>query len=222
MVVPGSERVKAAAEREGLDRIFREAGFEWREPGCSMCLGMNPDILHPGQAIGVDEQSQFRRPAGSRRAHSPGQPGDGGGGGHPRPLRRRARLGATADGAVSRAPRPRRAAAAPRRRHRSDHPEAVPEEHRAHRLRPVPVQRLALWAGRQADGGVRPERPAVSRAHDPRDRRQLRLRLVSRTCRVGARRLRLSRRHRAVVRRHLPHQRRHQWRASGGACPKRS
>ena len=49
MVVPGSQRVKAAAEAEGLDRIFSEAGFEWRNPGCSMCLGMNEDILAPGE-----------------------------------------------------------------------------------------------------------------------------------------------------------------------------
>ncbi|HEV2685250.1 MAG TPA: 3-isopropylmalate dehydratase large subunit, partial [Actinomycetota bacterium] len=47
MVVPGSQQVKAQAEREGLDKIFRAAGFEWREAGCSMCLGMNPDILQP-------------------------------------------------------------------------------------------------------------------------------------------------------------------------------
>src|ERR1041385_9006095 len=49
MVVPGSQEVKRAAEREGLDRIFHDAGFEWREAGCSMCLGMNADILQPGE-----------------------------------------------------------------------------------------------------------------------------------------------------------------------------
>jgi 3-isopropylmalate/(R)-2-methylmalate dehydratase large subunit len=49
MVVPGSAAVKLAAEREGLDVVFKEAGFEWRNPGCSMCLGMNPDKLLPGQ-----------------------------------------------------------------------------------------------------------------------------------------------------------------------------
>ncbi len=49
LVVPGSGLVKRQAEEEGLDRILREAGFEWREPGCSMCLGMNPDQLAPGQ-----------------------------------------------------------------------------------------------------------------------------------------------------------------------------
>jgi 3-isopropylmalate/(R)-2-methylmalate dehydratase large subunit len=49
LVVPGSGLVKKQAEQEGLDRVLREAGFEWREPGCSMCLGMNPDRLEPGQ-----------------------------------------------------------------------------------------------------------------------------------------------------------------------------
>ncbi len=48
MVVPGSQSVKRAAEAEGLDHIFREAGFEWREAGCSMCLGMNPEYCNPG------------------------------------------------------------------------------------------------------------------------------------------------------------------------------
>jgi 3-isopropylmalate/(R)-2-methylmalate dehydratase large subunit len=59
MVVPGSERVKAAAEREGLDQIFREAGFDWREPGCSMCLGMNPDILRPGERSASTSNRNF-------------------------------------------------------------------------------------------------------------------------------------------------------------------
>ena len=49
MVVPGSQAVKAQAEAEGLDKVFIAAGFDWREPGCSMCLGMNPDILSPGE-----------------------------------------------------------------------------------------------------------------------------------------------------------------------------
>jgi 3-isopropylmalate/(R)-2-methylmalate dehydratase large subunit len=59
MVVPGSERVKRAAEREGLDVVFREAGFEWREPGCSMCLGMNPDILRPGERSASTSNRNF-------------------------------------------------------------------------------------------------------------------------------------------------------------------
>ncbi len=59
MVVPGSERVKAAAEREGLDQVFLNAGFEWREPGCSMCLGMNPDILRPGERSASTSNRNF-------------------------------------------------------------------------------------------------------------------------------------------------------------------
>lgn len=59
MVVPGSGNVKAAAEAEGLDLIFREAGFEWREAGCSMCLGMNPDKLTSGQRCASTSNRNF-------------------------------------------------------------------------------------------------------------------------------------------------------------------
>jgi 3-isopropylmalate/(R)-2-methylmalate dehydratase large subunit len=59
IVVPGSGRVKREAEHEGLDRVFREAGFEWREAGCSMCLGMNPDILQPGQRCASTSNRNF-------------------------------------------------------------------------------------------------------------------------------------------------------------------
>jgi len=59
MVVPGSQAVKRVAEQEGLDRIFQEAGFEWRESGCSMCLGMNPDILQPGERCASTSNRNF-------------------------------------------------------------------------------------------------------------------------------------------------------------------
>jgi 3-isopropylmalate/(R)-2-methylmalate dehydratase large subunit len=59
MVVPGSHQVKAQAEREGLNKVFLEAGFEWREPGCSMCLGMNPDILQPGERCASTSNRNF-------------------------------------------------------------------------------------------------------------------------------------------------------------------
>lgn len=59
MVVPGSGLVKEAAEKEGLDRIFREAGFEWREPGCSMCLAMNADHLQPGERSASTSNRNF-------------------------------------------------------------------------------------------------------------------------------------------------------------------
>ncbi|GIU91186.1 MAG: 3-isopropylmalate dehydratase large subunit [Acidimicrobiia bacterium] len=59
MVVPGSGLVKLQAEEEGLDRIFKEAGFEWRDAGCSMCLGMNPDILQPGERCASTSNRNF-------------------------------------------------------------------------------------------------------------------------------------------------------------------
>ncbi|MDF1679638.1 3-isopropylmalate dehydratase large subunit [Ponticaulis sp.] len=59
MVVPGSGLVRAAAEEEGLDEIFTAAGFEWREPGCSMCLGMNPDTLEPGERCASTSNRNF-------------------------------------------------------------------------------------------------------------------------------------------------------------------
>ena len=59
MVVPGSQAVKRAAELEGLHRIFQESGFEWRESGCSMCLGMNPDILQPGERCASTSNRNF-------------------------------------------------------------------------------------------------------------------------------------------------------------------
>jgi len=59
LVVPGSEAVKKAAEKEGLDRIFKEAGAQWREPGCSMCLGMNADILAPKQRCASASNRNF-------------------------------------------------------------------------------------------------------------------------------------------------------------------
>ncbi len=59
MVVPGSQQVRAQAEQEGLDRVFRDAGFDWRVAGCSMCLGMNPDILQPGERCASTSNRNF-------------------------------------------------------------------------------------------------------------------------------------------------------------------
>jgi 3-isopropylmalate/(R)-2-methylmalate dehydratase large subunit len=68
LVVPGSGSVKRQAEAEGLDRVFREAGFEWREPGCSMCLAMNDDRLEPGERCASTSNRNFegRQGAGGR------------------------------------------------------------------------------------------------------------------------------------------------------------
>jgi 3-isopropylmalate/(R)-2-methylmalate dehydratase large subunit len=59
LVVPGSAKVKAQAESEGLDEIFRRAGFEWRRAGCSMCLGMNDDVLEPGERCASTSNRNF-------------------------------------------------------------------------------------------------------------------------------------------------------------------
>ena len=59
MVVPGSRVVKEQAEAEGLHNIFLQAGFEWREPGCSMCLAMNPDVLQPGERCASTSNRNF-------------------------------------------------------------------------------------------------------------------------------------------------------------------
>src|SRR5204863_1103943 len=59
LVVPGSAQVKLAAEKEGLDRIFRDAGFEWRESGCSMCVGMNGDLVEAGRRCASTSNRNF-------------------------------------------------------------------------------------------------------------------------------------------------------------------
>jgi 3-isopropylmalate/(R)-2-methylmalate dehydratase large subunit len=70
MVVPGSQHVKAEAEAEGLDDVFRRAGFDWREAGCSMCLGMNPDIAAPGERVASTSNRNFEgRQGRGARSH---------------------------------------------------------------------------------------------------------------------------------------------------------
>jgi 3-isopropylmalate/(R)-2-methylmalate dehydratase large subunit len=70
MVVPGSERVRAEAEAEGLDRVFEAAGFDWRRAGCSMCLGMNPDIAAPGERVASTSNRNFEgRQGKGARSH---------------------------------------------------------------------------------------------------------------------------------------------------------
>ena len=81
MVVPGSSEVRRQAEAEGLDRTFIDAGFEWRQSGCSMCLAMNDDVLDARGALREQHEPEFRGTAGRRRAHPPDEPGHGGRGG---------------------------------------------------------------------------------------------------------------------------------------------
>ena len=70
MVVPGSQQVKQQAEAEGLDEVFRAAGFEWRSAGCSMCLGMNPDVAAPGERVASTSNRNFEgRQGRGARSH---------------------------------------------------------------------------------------------------------------------------------------------------------
>ena len=70
MIVPGSGLVKEQAEAEGLDKIFNAAGFDWREPGCSMCLAMNPDKLKPGERCASTSNRNFEGRQGHKgRTH---------------------------------------------------------------------------------------------------------------------------------------------------------
>jgi 3-isopropylmalate/(R)-2-methylmalate dehydratase large subunit len=70
MVVPGSQQVKKQAEQEGLDEIFKAAGFDWRVAGCSMCLGMNPDIAAPGERVASTSNRNFEgRQGRGARSH---------------------------------------------------------------------------------------------------------------------------------------------------------
>jgi 3-isopropylmalate/(R)-2-methylmalate dehydratase large subunit len=70
MVVPGSQQVKLQAEREGLDEVFRRAGFDWRDAGCSMCLGMNPDVAAPGERVASTSNRNFEgRQGRGARSH---------------------------------------------------------------------------------------------------------------------------------------------------------
>ena len=77
LVSPGSSQVKRQAEEEGLDRIFRDAGLEWADSGCSMCVGINGDLVAAGRTLRLDHQPQFPRPPGARRAHASDVAGHG-------------------------------------------------------------------------------------------------------------------------------------------------
>ena len=90
MIVPGSGLVKEQAEAEGLDKIFVKAGFEWREPGCSMCLAMNPGQAHRRRALRLDLEPQFRGPPGLQGPHASGVARHGRRRRDRRPFRRRA------------------------------------------------------------------------------------------------------------------------------------
>ena len=146
MVVPGSQQVKIQAEQEGLDEVFRRAGFDWRGAGCSMCLGMNPDIAAPGERVASTSNRNFEgRQGRGARSHlvSPQMAAAAAIEGRFVDIRD---WGATGNESDRDDHRPGVGAEPRRRRHRPDHPQAVPQAGRAHRLRRVPVLRLGQAA----------------------------------------------------------------------------
>ena len=126
LVVPGSGLVKHQAEEEGLDRIFLEAGFEWREPGCSMCLAMNADQAETGERCASTSNRNFEGRQGTGRQDPSGEPGDGRRRRRHRAPRRRAaaRLRATRSGSRK----------SPLRRLHGDRVYEQPGSARCHRL----------------------------------------------------------------------------------------
>ena len=206
LVVPGSARVKAEAEAEGLDRQFTEAGFEWRSAGCSMCLGMNGDILSPGERSASTSNRNFegrQGPGGRTHLVSPAVAAATAVAGHFAAARRRVMAGMQQVTG--------RAVALDRRDVDTD--QIIP----AAWLKRVERTGFAagLFGAWRAEPGLRPEPARRRPGEDPGGRRQLRLRLVPRARRLGAAGLRLPGRRRAELRRHLPRQL-HQLRAGTG------
>ena len=107
LVVPGSGHVKHQAEEEGLDRIFVEAGFEWRDAGCSMCMSMNNDKAMNGERVRHHLEPQFRGPPGQERQIPSDGPGDGRRRRRHRPAHRRAPVGLASRKSKNRHPRAR-------------------------------------------------------------------------------------------------------------------
>ena len=172
LVVPGSQPVRLAAEREGLDRVFIEAGFEWRGAGCSMCLAMNPDKLEGREVCASSSNRNFKgrqgSPTGRTLLMSPAMVAAAAVAGEVVDVREFVRWRLRQIHA--RIARPGAAAARQRHRHRSDHPGAVSAVDHVRGARAAPVRRrsqAARAAGR--DASVRRSR-VHGRGHPARER----------------------------------------------------
>ena len=218
LVVPGSTRVRLQAEAEGLDQVFTAAGAEWRQAGCSMCLGMNPDQLAPGERSASTSNRNFEgRQGKGGRTHLVSPPS-------PPPPRCAAPSPAPPTSETEGNPswtRSRRhtGIGVPLRRSNVDTDQIIPADYLKrvdpHRLRGRPVRGLA----RRRD--LRPQQPALRRRLGPRRRARLRHRLLARARRLGPDGLRLPGRHLLAVRRHLPRQLRQGGPADGAGGPGR-
>ena len=156
LVVPGSGQVKRQAEAEGLDRIFLDAGFEWREAGCSLCVAMNNDRLEPGKRCASTSNRNFEGRQGIGRAHASDEPDLCRGQRHRGQAGRRAGLSLrwTRFTHLKGVPG---ADAAGRHRHGHHLPRAIPADHRQEGARPLRLLRTSLWRGRDRAFGLRAE-----------------------------------------------------------------
>ena len=201
LVVPGSATVKRLAEEEGLDRVFRDAGFEWRRAGCSMCLGMNPDVLAAGERCASTSNRNFEgRQGRGGRTHlvSPQLAAATAIAGHfvdPRELAHGMKPFRRVSGPV-----------AVLDRADVDTDQIIPKQF-LKRIERTGFGEFLFFDWRLDEAGsrgrLRTERPGVRGREDPDRRRELRLRLLARARRLGAPGLRLRGRDRAVVRGHL-------------------
>ena len=206
-VVPGSEATQRAAEREGLDKIFLSAGFEWRKSGCSMCVGINGDIVAPGQRSVSTTNRNFVGPSGAECPDPSREPG------HGRPPRRSPAASPTraSSGGSCRKFIRVTGTVAPLMKANIDTDVIIPANrlvgHQRDELGAFAFERLPL----SADGADNPDfvlnQPRYRGAQHPDRRREFRLRLLARVGRLGARWYRLPLRHRAELWRHLRQQR---------------
>ena len=196
-VVPGSERVKREAEAEGLDRVFKDAGFEWREPGCSMCIASNGERVPPGQrSVSTSNRNFVGRQGPGARTHlaSPAMAAAAAIKGAIADVRQAVISSAArsepqwtqlhqGDSLDQASPAP---ADAPERRHRPHHPDrAAGQQHRPPGARPLLLRADPLQAGRQRKPRLRVQPGALSRRADHPGGREFRLRLVAARARCG-------------------------------------
>ena len=184
LVVPGSGLVKEQAEAEGLDKIFVEAGLEWREAGCSMCLAMNPDRLEPGERAASTSNRNFEGRQGTGRTHPSRLTGDGSCCSHSWPLRRcqqgeRMNPVSTISGT-----------AAPLPRANIDTDQIIPKQFLKRVERSGFGEFLFFDWKADHEGEIDPDfvlnKPQYSRRRDPRDGTELRLGILTGTRPVGS------------------------------------
>ena len=183
LVIPGSQQVKKEAEAEGLDRVFIDAGAEWRESGCSMCLGMNGDLVPKGQYSVSTSNRNFEGPPGRRCPHAARESVDGGRECCTRPGHRSTGV------AGMKAVQLLRSKTVVLPASNIDTDQIIPARFLTTTTRDGPgriaVRRLALRRRGRVAPGLRPQSPRSPGLPNPGRRTQLRLRLIARACAVG-------------------------------------